>query len=102
MKPYVITALAATAVALSACRNGPNNARDTTGMPNNSAAGSVYPGSGLGPGASTGTVTPGAATPTPATPVPANPGATTPGATTPGATPYPTDTSRDTTRKRQP
>ena len=90
MKPYVITALAATVVALAACRNGPNNARDTTGLPTSSAAGSVNPGSGLGPGASA------------AAPGMAAPSATTPGAAGATSTPYPTDTSRDTTRKRQP
>lgn len=58
MRLYMIPAFAAAAVALGACKNGPNNARDTTGMPNNSAAGSVGPGSGLGPGATTNVAAP--------------------------------------------
>jgi hypothetical protein len=100
VKSYVIPVLAAAAVALGACKNGQNNARDTTGMPNNSAAGSVStPGSGLGPGASTGAVMPGTATPGAA-------GAATPGTGVTGTgtagTTTPMDTSRDTTRKRQP
>lgn len=58
MRLYMIPAFAAVVVVFGACKNGPNNARDTTGMPNNSAAGSVGPGSGLGPGATTNVAPP--------------------------------------------
>ncbi len=60
-------AMAATATMLTACHNGSNNARDTTGMPNNTAAGSMGASGTRTAGATTAT-TPATAAPTGAIP----------------------------------
>ena len=41
MKRFSMVMLAAATLACVGCKNGPNNARDTTGMTNTSAAGSM-------------------------------------------------------------